>query len=108
MPDLTPAKIVSHYEDGILTKMETLLRLVSALTPTNVSGALDALSTEWQADLRAEAESAPTDDWSGFRIVSPGAYVNVTAEQFEQMERDSIAAYRSGIATLRAYFGGNG
>ena len=87
--------------------METLLHLVSAMTPTNVSDALDTLSSEWQADLRAETESAPTDDWSGFRIISFGSYVNVTDKQFEQMERDNIAAYRSGIAILRAYFGGN-
>ena len=87
--------------------MATLIRLVSALTPTNVSVALDALPSEWRADLRAETESAPTDDWSGFRIVSRGLYVNVTAEQVEQMERDNIAAYRLGIATLRAYFDGD-
>ena len=104
---MKPATIVAHYDEGRLTKMETLLRLVSALEPSNVADVLDTLPPQWRDDLREETESAPTDDWCGFRIISPGSYVNVTPEQFEQMERDKIAAYRSGIATLRSYFDGN-
>lgn len=87
--------------------METLHCLVSALEPSNVADALDSLPPQWRDDLRAETESAPTDDWSGVRIISPGSYVNVTSEQFEQIERNKIAAYRSGISTLRSYFDGN-
>ena len=73
--NLTPATIVTQYDEGRLTKMETLLRLVSALDPSNVADVLDALPSQWCHDLRAETQSAPTDDWSGFRIISPGSYV---------------------------------
>ena len=86
--------------------MEALFRLVSALTPTNVNDTLRKLSNEWREDLRADTESAPTDDWSEFRIISSATLVNATDQQLEHMDRDNVAAYRSGIATLRAYFDG--
>jgi len=73
----------------------------------NASETISSLPDEWLADIHAEVESASSEDWSEFRIFSPGAYVNVTGEQMKQWQNDKILAYRTGIESLRVYFAEN-
>lgn len=104
---LSPAKIIAHYESGQLTKADSLHYLVSTLTPENVDVFIGALPSEWIANLRSEVETAPKEDWNGFYICSLSSYINISPEDIHRLERDKLDAYRSGIATLRAYFDDN-
>ena len=101
---LTPHTLLTYYEQGTLTKSETLLRLVSLVTARNASTTLQLIPHNWHDEIRAEVSAAPIGDWSTFRIVQAGSYVNMSAEEFDVMQRELVDRYRTGVEALRAYF----
>ncbi len=102
-----PRKTPSYYDQGVLTKSEALLCLISLVTPANVASTVQMLSDDWLADVRSDIGTAPTDDWSTFRIVQAGAFV-MSAEQYDEMLNKQVADYRTGVESLRAFLDDNG
>ena len=86
--------------------MEAVLRLASSLTETNVESIVNSLSTQWRLELEQATREAPTNDWSEFRIIQPGAWVRKPGSdsRWEEMEQEWVAAYRSGVECLRAFY----
>lgn len=83
-----------------------MLELVSLVTPVNVASIVKSLPDGWLADIRADIDSAPTTDWSTFRIVIGGTF-SMTAEQYNAWIDKQVAAYRTGVESLRTFLVGD-
>ena len=68
------------------------------------------LSDDWLADVRSNIDTAPTDDWSTFRIAQGGTFVMSTEQydEYDEMLKKQVGDYRNGVESLRAFLDDNG
>lgn len=83
-----------------------MLKLISMVTPENVASTVKSLPDDLLADVRVDIDSAPTNDWSTFRIAIGGTF-SMSAEQYDQWIDKQVADYRTGVESLRAFLNGN-
>jgi len=104
-------RAVSAYDRGVYTLIETICQIMECITPENVGNILLSLPDDLYAELKSNADNAPTNDreWEEAQYVYIGSglfmsgYERPSAEEESRRTEDWKKQHRVRIEAIREF-----
>ena len=98
-------RLVQLYDDGVLTRNETVLRLLVSLGTVPVADHFHEIPAALRELVSEDVRDAPTTEsaWGDVMIISSYCGPEKTPEEFAAEKQAGIMQYRTGVEAVRAF-----